>query len=320
MMQVVILYGKIVSIAFGETRYTSGTMYTDKLFTGQRQMAELGIYYYNARFYSPYINRFLSADTIVPGYTNPQALNRFSYVLNNPLRYIDPTGHMITYADGGGGGSYTSPSPVNYCTTHPGSCWNNSNNGGNNNSQTPIPVPTPTTTPTPTPMPTPTPTPTTTPQPPSTPVTVSVVSTQTPTVPPGWYPPVSNGGFGNPIDTFAGPGGPSNGQFLQGVGQALPVIGIPAIAVSAPEVDVVILGGYTVYSICNEDPGNCTYTTSIPQPTYPPGTASPTSMPPTFTPTASITPSPTLPYITPTYMTPSSTPTYWLTPTTTTTP
>jgi hypothetical protein len=42
---------------------------------------------------SPYINRFVSADTIVPGYTNPQSLNRYSYVLNNPLRYTDPTGH-----------------------------------------------------------------------------------------------------------------------------------------------------------------------------------------------------------------------------------
>ena len=43
---------------------------------------------------SPYINRFLSADTIVPNPTNPQHLNRYSYVTNNPLRYTDPTGHM----------------------------------------------------------------------------------------------------------------------------------------------------------------------------------------------------------------------------------
>ena len=43
--------------------------------------------------FSPYINRFLSADTIVPGYANPQSLNRYSYVINNPLRYTDPTGH-----------------------------------------------------------------------------------------------------------------------------------------------------------------------------------------------------------------------------------
>ena len=43
---------------------------------------------------SPYTSHFLSADTIVPGYTNPQSLNRYSYVTNNPLKYTDPTGHM----------------------------------------------------------------------------------------------------------------------------------------------------------------------------------------------------------------------------------
>ena len=56
-------------------------------------MAELGIYDYGARFYSPKLGRFLSADTIVPNAHNPQDLNRFSYVRNNPIRYNDPTGH-----------------------------------------------------------------------------------------------------------------------------------------------------------------------------------------------------------------------------------
>jgi RHS repeat-associated protein len=78
---------------FGETRFTTGTMFTDKLFTGQREITGLGIYHYGARFYSPKLGRFLSADTIVPDSYNPQYLNRFSYVLNNPLRYTDPTGH-----------------------------------------------------------------------------------------------------------------------------------------------------------------------------------------------------------------------------------
>jgi hypothetical protein len=41
---------------FGQTRFTSGTLYTDKLYTGQRDITGLGIYHYNARFYSPYIN------------------------------------------------------------------------------------------------------------------------------------------------------------------------------------------------------------------------------------------------------------------------
>jgi hypothetical protein len=43
---------------------------------------------------SPYINRFLQPDAIVPGYANPQELNRFSYVGNSPINYVDPSGHM----------------------------------------------------------------------------------------------------------------------------------------------------------------------------------------------------------------------------------
>ncbi|MEP7134617.1 MAG: RHS repeat-associated core domain-containing protein [Chloroflexota bacterium] len=43
---------------------------------------------------SPYINRFVQPDTIIPGAANPQAWNRYSYVLGNPLKYTDPTGHM----------------------------------------------------------------------------------------------------------------------------------------------------------------------------------------------------------------------------------
>src|SRR6266542_429411 len=78
---------------FGETRFTTGAMNTDRLFTGQREITGLGIYDYGARFYAPKLGRFLSPDTIVPGAANPQNLNRFSYVTNNPLRYVDPTGH-----------------------------------------------------------------------------------------------------------------------------------------------------------------------------------------------------------------------------------
>ncbi len=80
---------------FGETRFTTGSMQTDKLFTGQRQITGLGIYHFGARFYSPKLGRFLSADTVVTNPFNPQDLNRFSYTLNNPIKYIDPTGHGV---------------------------------------------------------------------------------------------------------------------------------------------------------------------------------------------------------------------------------
>ena len=47
-----------------------------------------------ARFYNPLLGRFLSADSIDPDYEYAQSLNRYSYVLNNPMRYTDPMGHV----------------------------------------------------------------------------------------------------------------------------------------------------------------------------------------------------------------------------------
>ncbi len=79
---------------YGETRYIWGVMRTDRRFTGQREEAGLGLYDYGARFYDPLLARFISADTIVPSPSSPQSLNRYSYCLGNPLRYVDPTGHI----------------------------------------------------------------------------------------------------------------------------------------------------------------------------------------------------------------------------------
>jgi RHS repeat-associated protein len=78
---------------FGDCWQSQGTLPTDRLFTGQRLDDNTGLYYYNARYYDPTIGRFISADTIVPNPANPQSLNRYSYCLNNPLKYIDPSGH-----------------------------------------------------------------------------------------------------------------------------------------------------------------------------------------------------------------------------------
>ncbi|MBK9005624.1 MAG: hypothetical protein IPM31_01400 [Anaerolineae bacterium] len=64
--------------SFGETRLATGSMYTDKLFTGQRNIAGLGIYHYQSRFYSPKLGRFLSADSLVPNPFNPQEYTQCS--------------------------------------------------------------------------------------------------------------------------------------------------------------------------------------------------------------------------------------------------
>jgi len=62
-------------------------------YTGQTYDAESGLYYYNARYYNPELGRFIQADTIVPDAKNLQAHNRYSYTENNPLKYVDPSGH-----------------------------------------------------------------------------------------------------------------------------------------------------------------------------------------------------------------------------------
>jgi hypothetical protein len=58
------------------------------------------LYFYNARYYDPALGRFVQADTVVPAPGNPQALNRYAYALNNPLRYTDPTGHDVMLVGG----------------------------------------------------------------------------------------------------------------------------------------------------------------------------------------------------------------------------
>jgi len=49
---------------------------------------------YKARFYSPALGRFVQPDSIIPNPANPQSWNRFSYVLNSPIIFNDPTGHQ----------------------------------------------------------------------------------------------------------------------------------------------------------------------------------------------------------------------------------
>jgi len=77
---------------YGLPRQPSDELYQ---FTNQEWSGELGIYDYGARQYNPVLKRFLQADTILQNPYSPQTLNRYSYVLNNPQRYTDPTGHAI---------------------------------------------------------------------------------------------------------------------------------------------------------------------------------------------------------------------------------
>lgn len=64
-------------------------------YTGQEKDSETGLNYYNARYYDPHIRRFTQPDDMLPDPYDPQQINRYAYVRNNPIRYTDPTGHFI---------------------------------------------------------------------------------------------------------------------------------------------------------------------------------------------------------------------------------
>jgi RHS repeat-associated protein len=64
-------------------------------FTGQENDADTGLMYYGARYYSPEYRVFVQPDTMLPDVYNPQALNRYSYALSNPVKYTDPSGHIV---------------------------------------------------------------------------------------------------------------------------------------------------------------------------------------------------------------------------------
>jgi RHS repeat-associated protein len=78
--------------AYGSSRSDSGTLGTDRGYTEQR-LDNSGLYFYNARYYDPWLGRFISPDITVPDPANPQGYNKYTYVLNNPLKYVDPTGN-----------------------------------------------------------------------------------------------------------------------------------------------------------------------------------------------------------------------------------
>ncbi|MGB4004796.1 MAG: RHS repeat-associated core domain-containing protein [Halanaerobiales bacterium] len=62
-------------------------------YTGQKEVVSIGLYYYGARYYDPSLGRFITEDSYPGEMENPQTQNLYVYVMNNPLRYIDPTGH-----------------------------------------------------------------------------------------------------------------------------------------------------------------------------------------------------------------------------------
>ena len=67
-------------------------------YTGQEKDSETGLNYYNARYYDPHTRHFTQADGLVQDIYDPQLLNRYAYVRNNPIKYSDPSGNFVFLA------------------------------------------------------------------------------------------------------------------------------------------------------------------------------------------------------------------------------
>ncbi|MCX5695018.1 MAG: hypothetical protein NT014_07895 [Candidatus Omnitrophica bacterium] len=100
---------------FGDTKLEEGSKVVKRKFTGKELDDSTGLYNFLARLYDPKTGRFITADPIQFNdagikfaggkdlqtfLANPQNLNRYSYCLNNPLRYIDPDGLLTIIIHG----------------------------------------------------------------------------------------------------------------------------------------------------------------------------------------------------------------------------
>jgi len=86
--------------------------FTTRGFTGHEHADGLGIIHMNGRIYDPKLGRMLQADPFIQSPTNIQSLNHYSYVLNNPLSYTDPSGYFSFTHRVGRGSFGTSSAPM----------------------------------------------------------------------------------------------------------------------------------------------------------------------------------------------------------------
>ncbi|OXB06441.1 FG-GAP-like repeat-containing protein [Flavobacterium pectinovorum] len=98
-------WGAIVSVQDGAGNVLAGLTVLDRGYTGHEHLQSVGLINMNGRIYDPKLHRFLQPDNNIQDFYNTQNFNRYGYVLNNPLRYTDPSGefwHIVIGAVIGG--------------------------------------------------------------------------------------------------------------------------------------------------------------------------------------------------------------------------
>ena len=69
---------------------------TDRGFTGHKHIEALDIIHMKGRIYDSMLGRFIQADPFIQAQLNSQSYNRYSYVMNNPMGYTDPSGYLFS--------------------------------------------------------------------------------------------------------------------------------------------------------------------------------------------------------------------------------
>ncbi len=91
---------------FGGERWYTDSCDSHFKFTGKERDIESGLDNFGARYNSSSMGRFMSPDPLGGRLADPQTLNKYSYVTNNPLRYTDPTGLYVCKDDPSDGSSH----------------------------------------------------------------------------------------------------------------------------------------------------------------------------------------------------------------------
>ncbi|QLC67022.1 VCBS repeat-containing protein [Flavobacterium sp. LPB0248] len=87
-------WGAIAKVQDGAGNTLSGLTILDRGYTGHEHLQSVGLINMNARLYDPKLHRFLQPDNNIQDPFNTQNYNRYGYVMNNPLRYTDPSGEF----------------------------------------------------------------------------------------------------------------------------------------------------------------------------------------------------------------------------------
>jgi len=83
--------------AWGRQEVTLNDIGLRRGYTGHEMLPESEIINMNGRLYDPVLGRFFSPDNYVQMPDNCQNFNRYSYCLNNPLKYNDPSGELAWF-------------------------------------------------------------------------------------------------------------------------------------------------------------------------------------------------------------------------------